>query len=212
MKMINKSILNSKHSKKDTINKLHEEYSKNSNPTKNILITDFFKNNIFKKIKKNIEKEDYYLEDHDLYRFLRTEDFKTSTIKEIREIRNYFISEEIIKFLESITKTTLNKNKITIHSLKMSNTHYLLCHNDKVENRKIAFIYYLTELKEKDGGKFEFFNSNTKKLPEPETIKSIIPKANTLNIFEVTETSYHQITEILTDKERITIGGWYYEN
>ena len=41
-------------------------------------------------------------------------------------------------------------------------------------------------------------------------VKSIIPKFNSLNMFEVSETSWHQVSEILTDIQRLTLTGWYH--
>ena len=32
------------------------------------------------------------------------------------------------------------RNKIDMHSLKLENTNYLLCHDDRVEMRKLAFV------------------------------------------------------------------------
>lgn len=42
---------------------------------------------------------------------------------------------------------------------------YLLCHDDQLENRKIAFILYLTENEwsEKDGGQLELFKCDSGK-------------------------------------------------
>ena len=45
---------------------------------------------------------------------------------------------------------------------------------------------------------------------KPKIVKSIIPKFNSLNLFEVSNTSWHQVSEVLTDIQRLTLTGWYH--
>ena len=109
-----------------------------------------------------------------------------------------------------MTNTNLSRTKYELHSLKLTNTDYLLCHDDKVQGRKIAFIINLSkDWTEKDGGQLELFNSKNN---EPTTVAaSITPKFNQFNIFEVTDKSFHQINEIVSNKNRISLAGWFYE-
>ena len=59
-----------------------------------------------------------------------------------------------------------------------------------------------------DGGSLDLFES--RKDGTSKLVKSIIPKFNSLNMFEVSETSWHQVSEILTDIQRLTLTGWYH--
>ena len=75
---------------------------------------------------------------------------------------------------------------------------FLLPHDDQVEDRIIAYSLHLTpDLEELDGGSLDLFEG--KKDGTSKLVKSIIPKFNSLNMFEVSETSWHQVSEILTD-------------
>ena len=86
---------------------------------------------------------------------------------------------------------------------------FLLPHDDQVEGRVIAYSLHLTpDLEESDGGSLDLFEG--KKNGTSELVKTIIPKFNSLNMFEVSETSWHQVSEILTDIQRLTLTGWYY--
>lgn len=86
---------------------------------------------------------------------------------------------------------------------------FLLPHDDQVENRIIAYSLHLTpDLEESDGGSLDLFNAN--KEGKSQLVKSIIPKFNSLNLFEVSATSWHQVSEILTDIQRLTLTGWYH--
>lgn len=89
----------------------------------------------------------------------------------------------------------------------------LLCHDDALEGRRIAYILYLVEDEawtEKDGGSLDLFNMDERGSPR-EIVKSIYPRGNTLAFFEVTPASHHQVREILTaTKSRLSITGWFY--
>ena len=90
-------------------------------------------------------------------------------------------------------------------------TDHLLCHDDELEGRRIAFImYFVKDWTEADGGTLDLFRLNENGQPT-EVMKQIVPETNALAFFEVTEKSYHQVAEILTkDKSRLSIGGWFH--
>ena len=65
---------------------------------------------------------------------------------------------------------------------------FLLPHDDQVENRVIAYSLHLTpDLEEEDGGCVDLFQAN--KAGKSKLVKRIIPKFNSLNMFEVSATS-----------------------
>lgn len=69
---------------------------------------------------------------------------------------------------------------------------YLLCHDDRVDDRCVAFIYYLNyDWLDEWGGTLDIFsvdnNFNAKQI-----VKSISPEFNTLIFFPVGNSSYHQ--------------------
>jgi len=41
-------------------------------------------------------------------------------------------------------------------------------------------------------------------------VKRIVPEYNSLIMFEVSDKSWHQVSEILEDIQRLTVTGWYY--
>ena len=69
-------------------------------------------------------------------------------------------------------------------------------------------MHLTPDLEELDGGSLDLFEG--KKDGTSKLVKSIIPKFNSLNMFEVSETSWHQVSEILTDIQRLTLTGWYH--
>lgn len=92
-------------------------------------------------------------------------------------------------------------------------TDRLLCHDDELEGRRIAFILYLVpeDWNEQDAGHLDLFNVDPDTAQPCSIAKSLLPKWNTFNFFEVSEKSYHQVREVLSkDKKRVSISGWFH--
>ena len=86
---------------------------------------------------------------------------------------------------------------------------FLLPHDDQVEGRVIAYSLHLTpEITKKTGGSLNVFNAS--KEGKSELIESIIPKFNSLILFEVSNRSWHQVSEVMEDIQRLTVTGWYH--
>ena len=71
----------------------------------------------------------------------------------------------------------------------------LLCHDDELEGRRIAYILYLVEEDwvSSDGGNLELFDVNESKQPD-KIVTSLVPQWNSLAFFAVTPTSFHQVS------------------
>ena len=191
------------------INDLSKEFLKNY-PFEHLSINNFLDEKNAKKILEEIKKEDFYTEEHDLYKFDRTVDLRNSDNQYLLSFREYLLSEEFISIIEKITNVQVKRGKIELHSLKLFDTDYLLCHDDQVQDRKIAFILNLSSnWEDKYGGNLELFDSSSDNKPT-KVVKKIVPQFNQFNIFKVTPRSYHQISEVEGEHERISISGWYY--
>jgi Rps23 Pro-64 3,4-dihydroxylase Tpa1-like proline 4-hydroxylase len=73
---------------------------------------------------------------------------------------------------------------------------HLLCHDDELEGRRIAFILYLVpkDWSLEDGGTLDLFSSD--ELGQPQNITtSIVPVWNSLLFFAVTPQSFHQVSQ-----------------
>ena len=189
--------------------KLQRTFSQ-AKPFKHLILPRFLKPSDCKAMRKEVEKQSFYVEDHDLYQFLRTQDVKhLQNAQTLKKLKHTLLSKRIRAFMQEVTQTTLNTKKMDLHALKLLNTHYLLCHNDEVQGRKIAFILNLTtNWKKGKGGELELFSSEQGRPLKPE--KSIRPRFNTFTLFEVSHNSYHQIVEVEKNLERISLSGWYY--
>jgi len=90
---------------------------------------------------------------------------------------------------------------------RYDSTDFLLPHDDHLDNRKVAYILYLSkDFTKKDGGAFNLYNSSKN---TPTTLaKSIPPQFNSLLLFEVSKKSFHEVSENLSKKSRYALGGW----
>ena len=86
---------------------------------------------------------------------------------------------------------------------------FLLPHDDQVEGRIIAYSLHLTpEITEEMGGALNVFEADDK--VKSKLVDSIIPEYNSLIMFEVSDHSWHEVSEILMDIQRLTVTGWYH--
>jgi Rps23 Pro-64 3,4-dihydroxylase Tpa1-like proline 4-hydroxylase len=89
-------------------------------------------------------------------------------------------------------------------------TDRLLCHDDELEGRKIAYILNLsTGFTRKDGGALAILDSDKKGRPR-DIVRRVTPTCNTFTFFTVSERSHHMVEEVLVKKDRLTIGGWFH--
>lgn len=102
---------------------------------------------------------------------------------------------------------------VAISAAIYESTDRLLCHDDELEGRRIAFILYMVpeDWSAEDGGHLDLFNVDKDTIQPCSVAKSLLPKYNTFNFFEVSVKSYHQVREVLSkDKSRVSISGWFH--
>ncbi|KAH9414187.1 Prolyl 3-hydroxylase ogfod1, partial [Dermatophagoides pteronyssinus] len=158
---------------------------------------------------------------NDLYSLQQSRDLKNyPSLKNIVE----FFQIKVKSFLENLTGLQLNNN-VALTFSKYEQNDYLLCHDDQLEQRKIAFILYLVDEQwsDVDGGQLELFATESTPSSskdeqqydqQPSEIAArLIPKSNTLAFFEVNRSSFHQVGEILTDRSpRWSLNGWFHSD
>jgi Rps23 Pro-64 3,4-dihydroxylase Tpa1-like proline 4-hydroxylase len=119
-------------------------------------------------------------------------------------------SSYFVKMIEEITAMQKLKNNIDLAALNYPQGGFYMPHNDYADNRRIAYILYLTPtLTKKDGGALEFFTVDDDNNPK-KIAKSYHPVQNSLMLFQVTRQSAHHVTPLISDKKRMTLGGWFH--
>ena len=198
--------INSKYLNETEINKISTNFIR-SKPYPNFNLPNFFNKNKLTKLKNEVLKEKYELVDKDLFTLSHTKDLISSKNPIIIEFHELLSSKEFISLIENITCEKLS-NKVDMQSHSMTQGNYLLFHNDVVEGRKIAYITYLSNLNPEDGGRLQLYDVKNPSKP----ISQIVPKFNSFACFKVSNKSLHDVEEIKSKKQRLTIGGWFYGN
>lgn len=169
----------------------------------------YFENDFFFQIKSELWNVKTRRNSIDLYQFEQSKDLANVMSKNLKNLFATF-QTDLATWMKRNTKIDLNK-KISISSACYSDTDFLLCHDDNMGDRRIAFILYLSKNWEaSDGGALELFDTDEYGLPR-DVVESLIPEYNSLIFFEVTDNSYHQVAEVVSpDKSRWSISGWFH--
>lgn len=188
-----------------------EQYKKtfqNNKPFPHLELHHFLNEEKAKQLLAALQKEPLYEKEADLFKFMQSNDFAATNIPLLRSFQEFLSSEECVAFLEYITETKLKAKEIDMAASLYQNTDYLLPHDDRLEKRKIAYMCYFSNFKDNDGGKLLLYSTENKKPLESE--KAVIPEFNMFVCFKVSEKSFHEVEEIIVNKQRITIGGWFH--
>lgn len=148
--------------------------------------------------------------DNDLYCFLQSDDLKNTKQTCINAIRSFFYTT-VREWMSKVTGIELRPDYVALTASEYHCGQYLLCHDDELEERRVAFVLYLTPgWKTQHGGTLDLFSSDEHNEPR-EIVHSITPFFNSLSMFEVSQKSFHQVSEVLRDAEpRLSINGWYH--
>lgn len=185
------------------VRRLKEEFIE-AKPFPHISIKNFLKDH--KPLFEAIKKEQFYKKDSDLFSFSQTNNLLYSKNPIVQSAVKLFSSQTFSSLISAVSGIKLKAGALDISSSLYEKTGYLLCHDDRVEDRKIAFILYLNALSKKDGGSLALY-SDKGKHPYKRVI-SYLPVENSLFIFKVSKVSWHEVGEVLLNKGRYAIGGW----
>lgn len=182
---------------------------KRAKPFRHLSIRDILNQEKANEVFVNLKKEKFSEKDSDLFHFWQTDDLKYTNNKVLREFVDFLNSKEFADFMIEISGIKIKTGSSDLFGSLYKKTNYLLCHDDQLEGRRIAYLFYFTkDFKEKDGGALALLEDNKGK-PGKKKHRHI-PLWNSLMFFEVSKKSWHQVEEILEEKERYAIGGWLY--
>ncbi len=175
-------------------------------PFPHIIIDNFLKRESLLELITGIQEENFHMKMSDLFCFYQTDDLVSSNHIFIKKFYEFFKSEQFINFAHELTGIEFTPNVVDLQGSIYQDTNFLLCHDDQLEGRKLAFLLYLSDMNEEEGGALTLFESK-KGIPTKVTAR-IQPKINRFVCFEVSDDSFHEVEEVLADKQRLTLGGW----
>ncbi|XP_024607265.1 prolyl 3-hydroxylase OGFOD1 isoform X2 [Neophocaena asiaeorientalis asiaeorientalis] len=188
----------------------HEAIVMDMDPFLHCVIPNFIQSeNFLEGLQKELLNLDFHEKYNDLYKFQQSDDLKKRREPHICALRN-ILFEHFRAWLSDISKIDL-ESTIDMSCAKYEFSDALLCHDDELEGRRIAFILYLVPPWDRSlGGTLDLYNVDEHFQPK-QIVKSLIPSWNTLVFFEVSPVSFHQVSEVLSEeKSRLSISGWFH--
>lgn len=185
---------------------LRTTFEKNK-PFPHIFIPKLLHENKAKILAKALANEKFEKKQSDLFSLSQTQDFIGFKHNELKEFYELFCSKEFAELMQEVTGVKLKKGVVDMAGSLYEDCDYLLCHDDQLEGRKLAYIYYLSEsFTERDGGALALLEDRNGK--PGKVIVRYPPNWNSFMVFSVGPESWHEVEEILADKKRYAIGGW----
>jgi len=169
--------------------------------------------NFLEKLKNELFDLDFIPKNNDLYQFHQTKDLASKPDSPQHPYLNAFkkiLKRDVKKLMEEVTGIELS-DEVDLFCGKYCRTDYLLCHDDELEGRRIAFILYLVpDWSEEDGGALDLFSTDERGQPD-QVVRSFFPVSNAFAFFPVGPKSFHQVAEVLSeDKVRLSLSGWFH--
>nr|XP_019954256.1 PREDICTED: prolyl 3-hydroxylase OGFOD1 [Paralichthys olivaceus] len=162
---------------------------------------------------ENLQREllalNFHEKSNDLYKFKQSEDLKKRTEPHIAGLRSALFGR-FRSWLGEVLGVELEPT-VDISCARYEYTDVLLCHDDELEGRRVAFILYLVPpWQSSDGGTLDLYTTDGNFQPQS-IVKSLVPSWNSLVLFEVSPVSFHQVSEVLSqDKCRLSLSGWFH--
>ncbi len=175
-------------------------------PFQHLQIKNFLLPNIANSLLKEIKKEIFFEKESDLFSFRQTHDLHFSKSKILKNFNTSLLSWNFFNFISKLANQKFS-GVLDMSATLYGSSSFLLCHDDKLDGRKIAYLIYLSkDFAKSDGGSFVLYNS--KKYRPTTPAKSYLPEWNSLLIFKVSKISFHEVEENYSKKPRYAIGGW----
>lgn len=195
--------INPKH--EQNVQAIAQEYQE-AQPFEHIQVPEFLDKKKFEELVHALSNLQFEHKENDLFSLAQTPDLQSVSNETIQEFIDFMNSKELRNWFAQVTQVETTPGEIDIFGAIYQDTDYLLPHDDQLEDRKIAWILYLTTLTQEQGGALALYTDD-EGMPEKK-IKAYQPIANSIAFFTVSDTSWHEVEEVTADTSRVSIGGW----
>jgi Rps23 Pro-64 3,4-dihydroxylase Tpa1-like proline 4-hydroxylase len=203
--------------------KYRQQYSK-SGPYRHCVLTKLFNDDLLRKVRKEILELQFTEKETDIYKVNQTGDLKNldglekeelDKLSSLMELRNNLYSKDFRDFIRNVLNCGPIGQSIDLSINKYTKGCHLLNHDDVIGTRLVSYILYLPNPDEEwlpeFGGQLELYPVEIKGTPKNEPSKIVQPDFNTMVFFDVQPGhSFHSVEEVVADKERLSISGWFH--
>ena len=176
-------------------------------PFPHLLLSDFFKEPFIRQIAKALAQQEFVYQESDLFSFSQTKDLSLLHDPDLTALYRLLNSWEFKEYVRKITDIEV-LGAIDCSGFVYRMKDYLLPHDDHLETRRVAYTLHLSkpDFSRRDGGALELFDNG-------KVVVSYPPHFNTLILFPVQEEkTLHQVSEVMTDRERFSLAGWFHDH
>jgi len=192
---------------------------KSGTPFPHLFVTNLLTEGVLEQVRDELllPSTNWNQKKNDLYDFYQSDSLTSadSSLPATRGLVKLLYSQNFRGWIETITGISTT-DMIDVSAAKYLRGSHLLCHDDNLSTRRIAYILYLTpeSWTEEDGGCLDLFQTDpsSDSIPSRMIGKSLTPVFNSIAFFEVSERSFHQVAEVLSDAKgpRLSISGWFH--
>lgn len=181
-----------------------------------VIFRTIFKEEWVRSLAEEVSNLRFTYSNNDLHSMSQTEDF--SNLNDLPKLCSQFLEFMHTSAMGSVLRESFGLDKVSRVTMTASlykQNDYLLCHDDQVGDRSVAFIFYLTENWElSDGGQLKFFSfDKCKNEPLVDSYRKIlVPEFNSMALFLVNDSSFHEVEQVFGTKPRISINGWFHSD
>uniref|UniRef100_A0A914XI98 Prolyl 4-hydroxylase alpha subunit domain-containing protein n=1 Tax=Plectus sambesii TaxID=2011161 RepID=A0A914XI98_9BILA len=163
-------------------------------------------------LREELSSIEWHRKENDLYSLSQTADlasFGPARCPNLCKFRE-FMKTSVRDWLMRASGVELNET-VAMTGSNYSFTDCLLPHDDELEGRRFAFVFYLTPgWKQQYGGDLKLFKTDENYRPV-DIGTSLTPEENCMTLFEVSPKSWHCVAEVLSETEkRMSINGWFH--
>jgi len=191
----------------ETIKKLKKSFPRKK-PFPHLELENFLVKEKAEQLLEELEKEEFYLTEDYFYKYMHTKWFSETDNNELlKSFWRFFYSKELIFYINYLTGLDFTSRGVYMRGVLYQDTDFVNIHTD-INSEKMTYIYHLTTLEKEDGGVLNLYGVENN-IPIKIT-KKIIPKFNTFSAFKITPISFHNVDEIIGNKQRrVSINGWF---
>lgn len=179
-------------------------------PFPHLLLRDLLRADVIDRLELSISRVALERKESDLFSLWQSGDLSASKDAFLCTFMAFLKSDCLREFLEMMTDAPLASGVVDCAVTRYDDCDYLLCHDDRLEGRKLAYILYLGDsFTIQDGGALCLYDSDGRGRPR-DVVKRYPPRRNTLAIFLVSRKSHHAVSENISAKKRIAVSGWFH--
>ncbi|KAI6196725.1 hypothetical protein M3Y94_01143000 [Aphelenchoides besseyi] len=189
----------------------------NSHPFPHFSLNDFIvldeNTEVMENLKTELASSKFDEQNNDLHSILQTTDVANFDDQKFPTLKSFhnFMRTTVREFIQTITGFVLNE-KVALTGSLYKQADYLLPHDDSLDTRKVAFVFYLSkDWEQKFGGELALYNSNSNTNRPIEVTKRLQPTYNSFVFFPVTTNTWHSVKEVVDPNySRLSLNGWFH--